>query len=207
MYIYKIHKENDPNCYVGKTVKNFYYLKKQHLDGYFNKQICQSSLLYSHIKASGGWNGWKFTVLECVEDCDRFSLYQLEQKWIDEIKPSLNCNKAPTGLSKEEYGKQYRETHKEQIKKNKDDYMKQYYKQHKELLKQNHKQYRETHKEYNKQYYEQNKEQSIQYYKKNKERLTQKHNCPCGGKYTTTHRARHLKTKRHQTYVKSIIEK
>jgi len=48
------------------------------------------------------------------------------------------------------------------------------------------------------------KEYQHKYYIDNKEQIQQKKNeliiCPCGGRYTRTHRARHLKTKKHIAY-------
>ena len=170
MYIYKIHKEGDNNCYVGSTV-NLKNRIKYHKQCCCNEKGDKYNLpIYKYIRENGGWDKWIVAVLECVEDCDRYTLFELEQKWIDEIKPSLNCRKAPTGLSREEYRKQYRKENIEHIK------------------------------EHDKQRYQKNKEQIKEYRK-------EKHTCPCGGKYITAHRARHLKTKRHQTYIKSIIEK
>lgn len=51
-----------------------------------------------------------------------------------------------------------------------------------------------TKKEFNKLYYNQNKEQI--------KKLKQiKHECECGGHYTTSHKASHLKCKKHQKYL------
>jgi len=52
------------------------------------------------------------------------------------------------------------------------------------------------------QYYQDNKEKFKAYYEKNKEWINKKYNCKCGSKYTTAHKARHLKTKKHQDYIK-----
>ena len=50
-------------------------------------------------------------------------------------------------------------------------------------------------KEYNRQYYTDNKEQIIQ---KKSELIT----CSCNGRYTRTHKARHMKTKKHIAFEK-----
>jgi hypothetical protein len=52
-----------------------------------------------------------------------------------------------------------------------------------------------TRKEYKKEYYEENKEIIL-------EKGKEKHNCPCGGHYTTCVRARHTKTAKHKEYVR-----
>ena len=54
-----------------------------------------------------------------------------------------------------------------------------------------------------KKYYQENKEERQahhkQYYERNKERYSEKHACEiCGGRYTTSKRAQHCKTKKHQ---------
>tara|TARA_R110000823_G_scaffold41021_1_gene108285 strand:- start:1470 stop:1952 length:483 start_codon:yes stop_codon:yes gene_type:complete len=58
-----------------------------------------------------------------------------------------------------------------------------------------------------KEWQEDNKENIVQqkkeWYKDNKEKLQQKHNCKCGGKYTTIHKARHFKSKKHLTHFNS----
>ena len=40
-----------------------------------------------------------------------------------------------------------------------------------------------------------------QYQQVNREHTNQKHNCNCGGKYTTAHKATHEKTKKHQNFI------
>ena len=42
------------------------------------------------------------------------------------------------------------------------------------------------------------------YYENNKSKLTEKHNCPCGGKYSIWVKARHFKCKKHTDYLKSL---
>ena len=57
-----------------------------------------------------------------------------------------------------------------------------------------------------KEWYQNNKEEIKQkrkeYYENNKNELKQKHECECGGKYTYTHKSQHLKTSKHQNYLK-----
>lgn len=59
------------------------------------------------------------------------------------------------------------------------------------------KEQKEYQNEYSKQYYHEHKEEI-------KEKLNQKYDCACGGKYTYTHKARHLKTKKHTDYLNDI---
>tara|TARA_R110002153_G_scaffold173363_1_gene326088 strand:+ start:548 stop:1027 length:480 start_codon:yes stop_codon:yes gene_type:complete len=59
------------------------------------------------------------------------------------------------------------------------------------------------------QYYIDNKQHYQQYYIDNKETITeyknQKHNCECGATYTNRHKARHIKTIKHQNYINSKL--
>jgi hypothetical protein len=55
-----------------------------------------------------------------------------------------------------------------------------------------------------KEYRDKNKEKIAadkkEYRKINKDKLSKKFDCECGGKYTLEHKARHLKTKKHQDF-------
>jgi ABC-type transporter MlaC component len=45
------------------------------------------------------------------------------------------------------------------------------------------------------------RERQNKYYELNKEKLLEKFDCDCGGKYTTTNKKRHLKSKKHQNFI------
>ena len=47
-------------------------------------------------------------------------------------------------------------------------------------------------KNYNKDYYENHLEESKKYYLANKSKMLEKHQCECGGNYTTNHKNEHL---------------
>ena len=51
-------------------------------------------------------------------------------------------------------------------------------------------------------YYQANREKIKEYRAENKEKISKKFNCPCGGKYTHSHKSHHLKTKQHQNWLK-----
>jgi hypothetical protein len=75
------------------------------------------------------------------------------------------------------------------------------------------KNYKEENKQKAKNYYQENKEKKLnyqkQYYQENKEKILEKKrlrankkvNCECKGKYTICHKTRHLRSKKHQTYL------
>lgn len=105
----------------------------------------------------------------------------------EHIRNTPNCvNKVIAGRTPKEYYqdnkdnfKQYREDNKDKIKEN----IKQWKKDNKEQIKRHMKQYRQDNKD------------------KIKQQKTQKHNCPCGGRYTQTNKTQHIKTKKHQDYL------
>ena len=68
-----------------------------------------------------------------------------------------------------------------------------YYQDNKEEIKAQKKEYRQNHKE-------EIKARNKQYRQDNKEEINQKHDCPCGGRYTHHHKTKHLKTELHRNY-------
>jgi len=122
--------------------------------------------------------------------------------------------------------KEYREANRDQIRAQKKQYkeankgkiaqrMKRYYEANKEAISEYKKQYQQTHKEAisarKKQHYEDNKNAVLakvkEYHEKNKDtiraRQNEKHVCQCGCEYTRSNKARHERSKKHQTYLSS----
>ena len=110
---------------------------------------------------------------------DHKHLEAYETLWICKTKNCVN-KKLPFKPLKKEVQKQYREANKLKIAEKKKDY----YENNKEKL-------LEKQKQYEKEYREKNKEKIL-------ERRNQKCKCECGGKYTYSSKARHLKSKKHQ---------
>ena len=63
------------------------------------------------------------------------------------------------------------------------------------------KDYRDKNKNKIKDYYVQNKDRIKDYYVQNKDKLNEKHECECGGRYSTCHKSVHFKTKKHLKYI------
>ena len=144
-----------------------------------HKQDCSNKKykLYETMRLNGGWNAFEFVELE-YHTMTEEGAHEHEQRLIDQIQPTMNTYKAwtgLTGLTKEEYVKQWRIDNSEQI----NERSKQYRIDNKDELKQYDKQYRID----------------------NKERIHEKHTCDCGGKYTTTNKSYHLKTENHKLWV------
>ena len=64
---------------------------------------------------------------------------------------------------------------------------------------------KERHKKYHQDHKEEHNKKCREWYQQNKERLTEKHVCEtCGGRYTTSKKAQHCRTKKHQHATQGI---
>ena len=96
-YNYVIYKWSSPNCndiYVGHT-DNFEKRKQEHIKSCSNSKTknhyCK---IYQFIRASGGIDNWNMEILEEFYAGSRKEAEQVEQKWIDKLKPTLNMCRA-----------------------------------------------------------------------------------------------------------------
>jgi len=183
-------------CYVGSTT-DFRKRKTQH------KSNCNkgyNSNLYQFIRDNGGWDNWDMVLVEKYPCDDRLELLKRERYWIEELNASLNkLRPILTTYETLNYNKIYYEENKDEIKNqqkeyyeaNKDEkieYQKKYYEANKDEI-------NEKRKEYNKEYYHINKDKMNKVSK-------EKYNCECGGKYTHSKKSRHIKSNKHQAYIK-----
>ena len=170
---YMIQSIHEPSTYnyVGSS-KNMPARIGIHKSRCFD-ETCKSKV-YETIRLNGGWNAFEFIELE-YHNMTEEGAHEHEQRLIDSIEPTLNTIKAWTGLTKEEYCQQYCKENK--IKRN--ETCKQYRIHNKDQIKQYENQYRQD----------------------NKERYQEKHNCECGGKYTTQSKSKHFKTEKHQLWI------
>jgi hypothetical protein len=97
--------------------------------------------------------------------------------------------------------KKYYQDNKQYLK----DKFKQYQQINKDKIKQQKKKYHQDNEDKIKQYRQINKDKikqyNKQYYQYNKQKSKQKHNCPCGGKYTTSGKSHHFKTAKHFQHI------
>ena len=138
--VYKLYckDENIKDFYIGSST-NFKRRK------YAHKSICNNPnnrrhnlKVYKFIRANGGYENFDY---EIILKTDEDEIKKIEQKYIDELKPTLNCINA-CGLDRKEYQKQYNEINKIKISKQRKEYDKQRYQKNKEKIKENQKQYR-----------------------------------------------------------------
>ena len=155
-YIYKIVNDIDNSFYIGSTWNKLNLRYNSHTSDCNNGSECKVHQKMRDI----GINHCRIELIERVEVKDRKERLQIEQKYITELKPDLNVNKA--FLTEEEHleqgrklAKKYYETHKEKKKKYyKDhiDHIKEYYGKHKTKTKEYQIKYREDHKDRLKEY-------------------------------------------------------
>ena len=141
MYIYKI-TPNDLSlefCYVGSTI-NFNARKNLH------KSKCKkcNKLLYSTIKANGGWDKWTIEVVEELPTETTIQQLRLREEELRiELHANLNHNRCIINKEqKREYAKEYRIAHKDYYNK----YNEFYRNKNKEYYKEYGKKYREARK-------------------------------------------------------------
>ena len=161
-YVYKLFHPDCSEFYIGSTTNmrlrknnHKYYCNNENYSKEYNLKV------YQYIRSNSGFDSWQFEVLEHIRNSINIKeLHGVERKYIEELKPSLNCS-IPNRTKAQHY-----QDNKEVI-----------------ITKQL-------------QYYHDNRE-SINIKKK------QKHQCPCGGKYTNSTKARHFKTKKHRAFEQS----
>jgi len=191
-YIYKIADKaaEFDEIYVGSTTR----LRQRKLD---HKRCCNNpnnkehnQYKYQFIRENGGFDNFELYELEEIQYDDKKELLKKEREWIERLKPELN-KAVPTRTCKEYYEdnkgaiharhKQYREVNKDAICAQ----TKQYRETHKEAIREQRKQYREANKE------------TV------RAKQNERHDCPCGGKFTRANKAEHERCKKHQDYLSS----
>ena len=176
--IYKIVCNNSGKQYIGSTTLKYLSsrLAQHKVDSKRNKIMTSREII------EGG--NYSIILVELFPCNSKDELIKRERYYIE----TLECvNKCIPGRT----DKEYREANKEKIK--------QYREANKEYIKEKNKEYYQANKEYidkkNKEY----REANIEYLNQKKK---EKYNCECGGKYNYTHKARHFKSKKHQSFIK-----
>ena len=179
--------------YIGSTM-NWNQRKDKHKSNCSNENSKDYNYpLYQYIRKTGSWSNWFMFAVEEVEIDSKEELHKLEQAYIDELKPTLNSQRAfRTVEQRIDYQKEYDKEHYQNNKEQKKDYREKNKEKIKEYQKDYQKEYREKHRE--------------EINKKSKEKYSVKIDCECGGKYTHRHKSQHFKTKLHLKYMSSINE-
>ena len=225
--IYKIYCL-DPeikDIYVGSTT-NFRARYMQHRASCINNSNQKSNLklVYNFMRENGGHENWEMEIIEKFSCKSKTELLWKERQWYDKLKPKLNIKKPVE--TREEYNERKRlawvrsapekkriklEKHREWYQKNREEILLQI-KIKKEKAKEREKEReRERHK---KRYVEDEEnrkkilEERKKFYQENKDKIRKKQKekfeCECGGRFTTSSKARHQRTKKHQEYLSTI---
>jgi hypothetical protein len=209
--IYTIRSFQTDDVYYGSTTQPL----SKRLNSHNSKYKKWKNNQYHYITS--------FEVLK-FDDCyiELYELYpcnsrtELERREGQVIRENNNSvNKHIAGRTKKEwieanidhmkqYKKQYRLDNTDKLKQREQKYRE----ANCEKIKSNQKQYREVNMDKLKQYRidnaPKNKIKQKQYYEANKDNINEKHCCICGGSYSNRHKAEHLKTRKHLTYLESI---
>ena len=164
------------DLYVGHTT-DFTNRKKSHkgcsLNANYTGYNCK---VYKMIREKGGWNNWSMIEIEKYPCNDDNEARSRERYWYEVLNANLNMISPTLDVEKR---KNYYENNKNKI----NDKQKEYYKKNKNEINDRHKDY-----------YIRNKD-------KRKDYLQEKHQCLCGGCFTTANKSQHSKTKRHLKYI------
>jgi len=133
--VYKIEVGED--IYVGSTILKLCRRQGEH--NFYLKKIKNKIKLYQEC-IKNNIDKIICIPLETKEIENDFEIRELEQKYIEELNPSLNQYSAYTGLTKKEYNKQWIYNNKERKKEYDKEYRKEYRKKNKEKIKEQKKQ-------------------------------------------------------------------
>ncbi len=190
VYIYKIVCK-DPaimKFYIGATT-NLYQRKAQHV----NSSKTKTTPVYEFIKHFGGWENWKFEIIEQLKYKTLDQKKEVEKKYIDFYKPHLNKNVIGRTF------KQYVNDNKERIyTQNKINRLRNLEKRRK-YLRDRYAREKEKYQKKGRENYQNNKE-------KIKERNGMGLHCLCGCKIRLGDRKIHYKSQKHKTLLKKIFE-
>ena len=156
-YIYKlIHNDaiNDDMIYIGSTIDIKMRMYK-HKDVCKNPNIKEhNSKVYKYIRENGGWNNWKYEIIDEVEVTLRDDIYEYENAYIRKYDAINKLNSRFARRTKKEYlenNKEYiKRRNKEKYERNKEQVLqkdKDKYDKNKEQILKRVKEYRERNKD------------------------------------------------------------
>ena len=193
---------NAPERYIGSTT-SFVKRKASHKSACHNEQSKKYNYnVYNYIRHNGNWGNWTMILIEHFPCDNKLELEKRERHWI-EIKQAT-LNKVIPTRTKKEYAKYYQSANTET--------MKQYQIDNKDKKRDYDKEYRKNNidkrKDYNREYQIKNINKMRDYIKeyniKNKDKITEIHDCECGGTYRQYNKSRHIKTKKHILHLHQV---
>jgi hypothetical protein len=162
--------------YIGST-KNIRDRKWAHKSDCYNEKCKKYNLkLYTTIRDNGGWDNWVMEPIGKGLFNTRLDARIEEQRYIKEMEANLNSFNAV--MTKEDENRMKAE----------------YVKNNRDKVLESKKKYRDSHKEELKEKFKNNT--------KTQEIRKEKTQCECGGSYTYSHKAEHIKSKKHCQFIK-----
>ena len=168
------------DLYVGHTT-DFTNRKKSHKDRCIYPNNPKYNLkVYQIMRENGSWDNWSMIEIEKFPCNDENEARARERFWYEELQATMNtlCPILYIG-EKKQYEKDYHEKNKEKLDEYQKNYQKNYHEKNKDVINTKHK----------------------DYYVRNKDKFNEKHNCECGGCFTTEHKLAHFKTLKHIKYI------
>jgi hypothetical protein len=184
-FVYKITSPSTDKIYVGSTIVSL----KKRFSAHKYKQNCSSKIIISLGDA----------VIECIEEVEFENKNELRIRERHHIE--LNRDKCVNKIIPTRTRKEYKIDNADEIK----EIEKQYYIDNIDRIREYSIANADRKKEYDKQYNIVNVDKRKQYLIDNADRIKAKINCECGGRYTLHNKLHHLKFKKHQNYIASII--
>jgi hypothetical protein len=187
---------NVTDIYVGHTT-NFTHRKNGHKTSCCNINEKRHNLkVYQTIRENGGWENWSMIEIEKYPCSDENEAKQRERYWYEQLQPKLNsCCPIRTYEESLSLGRQrYNENKVARLER-----IKLYKRENSDKVKERAKRYREKNKEIIAVKAKLRYKNEISERRKN-----EKFNCDCGSICRESDKKIHLKTKKHQDFIKSI---
>ena len=229
--IYKLYCNNPDvkEFYIGHT-SNLYERKRRHktcCNSNTEKNTAYNRKVYRIIRENGGFDNWKFEILETANLKNKDEAETLERDYVERLKPLCNFELPGQFIDNniQKYKHENYEKNKEKVleraktyyEENKEDkleYQKNYAKENTEKIADYQKEYRKKNKEElskQKKIYRDDPERKLKakeankkWREENKEKMCEIITCSCGVSFQKQRYNRHFKTKTHLNYEKSI---
>ena len=136
---------------------------------------------YQMMRDNGGWDNFKMIEIGFREQLTLRQAEAIEEEYRVELRANMNTNKCSIGLqTAREYHANYNANYHLENREHQLERMANYRQENRQQISEYH----------------------ANYYLENRQHLTTKHDCKlCGGKFTTCHKAEHLKSKKHKKAV------
>ena len=179
--IYSIRNTFNSEIYIGSTSSDL--CKRMVKHRCMAKQKPEASTFHTYMNENGIDNFY----IELEEEYSCENVEQLRKREGEIIREKGTLNKQIAGRTQREYEKEYKKNNKDKINQRRN-----------ERRKENPEKTKEEYKRYGALYRERHPERIKAWHQT-------KVDCECGGKYTLSHKAEHMKSKKHQNFLNNNI--